>query len=239
MENLHTTEFDEQLKIPLPHLVNYPMMLPFIGSEWKNSKSKILLLGESHYLPGYELDKITGCNYREDWYSNNGDSMENWLWPYLNTRDVVKKADERKKGDSTATLSIYYNPKAAIKAHYPEYENEKFIFPFLSFYNYFQRPAFVEGQSIKNNKHDDEIAYHTLKVVTKLIQPEKIIFCSKKAWSAFSSQVTKTDKQSVFSNMVIDYTCHPGTVYWNKTVKLYGNRTGHQKFKDILKMEIA
>jgi hypothetical protein len=44
MEILHTTKYDDQLNLRLPHLRNYPQMMPFIGANCDKMKTKILLL---------------------------------------------------------------------------------------------------------------------------------------------------------------------------------------------------
>ena len=43
MEKLYTEEFDEQLKLMIPHLNNYPELLPHIGKNWENSPIKFLV----------------------------------------------------------------------------------------------------------------------------------------------------------------------------------------------------
>jgi hypothetical protein len=234
---LHTTYYDDSLQKSVNHYRNYPEMLPFVGSNWESSNYKILLLGESHYMLGDALSKAySERDYQNDWYNNNSNGLEAVYSDYINTRKVVDKADRRGQNKYEGALTIFYNPKAVIKNHFKDLEAEQHIFPFLSFYNYFQRPAFVSGQSIKNNKLDNEIAYNTLKEIAKVINPNKIIFCSKKAWESFNGQ-KKTNPQDVmtsFKNVIIDYTCHPGTSYWNKSCKSYGNRSGKQKFIDIL-----
>ena len=45
-----TTRYDEQLQT-LVHYQNYPEMLPFIGTNYDSHEKKLLIIGESHYLP--------------------------------------------------------------------------------------------------------------------------------------------------------------------------------------------
>lgn len=62
MTNFYTTEFDELFKSNISHLTNYPEMLPFVGLNWMQSK-KILLIGESHWLPYDEIKTYSGLDY--------------------------------------------------------------------------------------------------------------------------------------------------------------------------------
>ena len=211
MEILHTTKYDNQLKSRLAHLHNYPQMLPFIGANWEAREMKILLLGESHFIPGDELNDIQGGNHLQDWYNCDSDSFYEELANYINTRREVNRADKKKEFGHVKSLQIHYALKEAIKKEFPDLKDLEHIFPNLSYYNYFQRPAFIEGDSIINHLIDDQIAYATLKEVVDIIQPNKIIFCSKKAWISYSRQIKSEDKSSVFNNMLIDYVPHPAT----------------------------
>lgn len=41
MEKLHTEEFDDQLKLMIPHLNNYPELLPLLGRNGMNIKQRL------------------------------------------------------------------------------------------------------------------------------------------------------------------------------------------------------
>jgi hypothetical protein len=235
MEILHTTKYDDLLKLRLRHLSNYPQMIPFIGANWDDMKMKILLIGESHFIPGEELNDIAGSTHLHDWYNSNSETFYEELANYLNTRREVNRADKKKEFGHVSSLQIHYSLKEAVKNELVELKDMDYIFPFLSYYNYFQRPAFIEGASILNNLQDDQIAYFTLKAIVDIIHPSKIIFCSKKAWNAYSGQLKSEDKSSVFKNILIDYVPHPATAHWNMARKSYGNLSGFEKFINILR----
>ena len=60
-----STDFDEELKgIDIYH--RYPILLPFVGNEYTDTKKKIFFIGESHYLPGNYNNKIS-----TEWYDKN------------------------------------------------------------------------------------------------------------------------------------------------------------------------
>src|SRR5688500_8651640 len=107
METLFTTAYDEQLNESLPHLKNYPQLIPFIGSQWYQSNEKILFIGESHYIPGYELED----GHSKNWYKYTSDSFYKQLADYIHTRRVVYRADNRTKEGFDKPLSIFYEIK--------------------------------------------------------------------------------------------------------------------------------
>lgn len=237
MEPLFTKMYDEMLKKELKHFQNYPQMLPFIGSKWEESPQKILLLGESHFIVGEELKKAhPDRTHLTDWYNNDSGGLHEYYTNYINTRKVVEIAENIGGQKQKKSLLIYYNLKKELKNHFPQLNNEQLIFPFFSFYNYFQRPAFSEKISIDNKPVDDEVAYHTLKTISYLIKPHKIIFTSKKAAASFYHHRKLDNSTQVFNNIVIDHTTHPSCSWWNKPSKPLGGRTGKQKFIDILSL---
>jgi hypothetical protein len=232
MEN-YTIEYDEKLQEGLKHLQNYPQMLPFIGKFWKDSKTRILILGESHYIPGEELDEA----HLQDWYENNSDNFYKELADYIDTRRVVNRADNKKiKFDKP--LTMYYNIIKECKENIPALLNEEHIFPFFSYYNYFQRPAFIQTESIINAKIDDEIAYKTLKLITSLIKPKQIIIASRKAMKSFNQQQNIDSEKLFFENFTIDSVPHASSAWWNRKSKSYGNQTGRGKFISLISNDL-
>ena len=236
MKTFQTT-YDRQLLNDLAHLKNYPQLLPYIGSKWGESK-KILFLAESHYLPGNEIKSSgTEINFQKNWYSLNENSFPkslDYLKNYINTRSVIEKADDKSNAGFHKPLSIYYNIKNEIRINLKGLEKENLIFPFFSIYNYFQKPSFIETDSIKNTAQDDEIAFDTLKKVYKIINPELIVFVTKKGYEAFKKQ-QKIKSDNTFNNVIIKRTPHAGSAWWNKKAKAYNNKTGREYFIEIIK----
>ena len=233
---LFTLKYDAEILSRINHFQNYPEMLPFIGSKWDISTIKILILGESHYIDKERL----GDNFLKDWYNQNSDLLKekyqtkNYLTNYIFTRAVIHKADKVKELGFANPLTIYYNIKNEIKNSILELSDKKYIFPYLSYYNYFQRPAFKQGDSIINDEKDDIVAYNTLVEMVKIIEPQKIIFVSKKAYCAFLFNKRKTSNVNIFDNKVYSLP-HPATRWWNTKSAPYGNMKGREKFVEILK----
>lgn len=232
MIDIQTKEFDETLKSVISHFQNYPEMLPFIGSRWSQSK-KVLLIGESHYLPYGEIKIATGRNYYEDWYTLNSSGLEANYQNYFTTRNNIFQVEEKRHAKP---LAFYFNLKGAIQ------EVEYFrmmpsVFDHFAFYNYFQRPANVqevdnENRSIEPTSVDKEMAFETLLKIKDVIRPASIIFVSKKSFHAFEEVC---NHRNLSLDLKIDFVPHAGRPWWNRESEVYGNRTGKQKFIDLLR----
>ena len=244
MEPLYTTKYDNDLQSQLPHLQNYPELLPFIGNKWNESKLKILLIAESHYIATKDIQK----EQLENWYDYSSADFKKYesdpfqLHNYINTRLNVTRAETEKY---SSPYVHYYNMKNAIRDNIPEFKNiDELVYPYFAYYNYFQRPAYTEGASIINKPIDDEKAYNTFKVIIDTIQPNKIIFTSNKSFNTYQNSRNKLGEQSLFSDKIYSVP-HPGSAWWNRRSKKYGkdiktnqNKTGKKLFIDIITSKI-
>jgi hypothetical protein len=242
MENLHTEIYDEQFKKNVPHFNNYPELLPFIGENWNESPLKFLIIAESHYI---DKDALKETHY-SNWYeetSNNFNKLEinlNYYRNYINTRYNVNNAFIEFKKPYTH----YYNIRSAIRDSITFFEKKEYVLDYLAYYNYFQRPAFVQGETIDNNDVDNEKAYKTLNSLLEIINPNKVIFISKKSFDAYNqSRIMNNDP--VLDIIKNNFTPHAGSAWWNKKSVNYGkhigsneNRTGRERFIDIITNKI-
>jgi len=234
METLFTTEFDQDLKDSIPHLANYPEMLPFIGKDWHTSK-RILLLGESHYLPFDAVQKITGLDFSKNWYLGNSKDLGSHYSNNLRTRSNV---DLIENGYREKALAIYSNIRNVL-SQLPEVNCSEGVFNKFSFYNYFQKPANDDRAKDKNrsilpDSEDKNKAFETLIQVIKIIKPTTIIFVSKKSFDAFK-QVEFIKKESILNDITVDFVPHASRQWWYTKSRSYGNRTGREKFTDLIK----
>ena len=230
-------QFDNEL-LKIDHYKIHPEMLPYIGVNY--SQTEILLVGESHYLGDNEPTKDESskyqkilCNaqkkkeicekwYQEEWNNIIDDDIETIKNSanYYYTRRVI--IDTFIDGKVIGSGQIFYNPLKAIWGETTSKENiNKF-----SFMNYFQRPEFNGGDTIKNEEKDNEVASKTLFAVIGIIKPKMVIFLSSKAYKAFKrTQLFK----SVDEKIIIDYVSHPGCLWWNRDEGKYGKN----KFKAL------
>jgi hypothetical protein len=244
MENLFTSDFDNQFKSRIPHLENYPEMLPFVGRKW-NESSKILLIGESHFMPFDEL-KLSNITFDffNDWYNGKSIDLNENYRNYIRTKrniETVEGNEKRKR-----TLNIYYNLKSALK-EIGTFENERIIFDKFAFYNYFQKPAYAkeevnENRSITPTTQDNIVAYRTFTEIVGILNVKTVIFISRKSYNSFVVQRQQgANSTEIFSNIRIDFVPHAGRPWWNKASRQYAltgeniKRTGKEKFIAIVK----
>ncbi|GHA68671.1 hypothetical protein [Pontibacter akesuensis] len=234
METILSTQYDQDFKSTIPHIANYPELLPFVGKNWETSK-RILFLGESHYLPYDKLKAYSSFDYFQNWYEGNSFGLGDIYRKYIYTRNNVFIAEN---GTHEKPLSIYFNLKTAL-LELPEVSINQEVFSNFSFYNYYQKPAYIKGEkhenrSIQPDLIDDKVAYETLLRVTALTNPKVIIFVSRKAYKSFM-QMYSTRNESILKNIKIDSVPHAGRQWWYKKSRSYGDRTGKQKFLDLIK----
>ncbi len=243
METQYTTKFDTALQQQIPHLHNYPEMLPFIGSKWNESSIKTLIIAESHYA---DTECYTEAHFN-DWYSTSSKDFKfkgNYWTDYINTRIVVNIAENTKEFGFRKPLLLYYNIIKEVRKHLPQIQDEQHVFPHFAFYNYFQRPASTQTASIINEltPKDKDVAYQTIKSLIQIISPEKIIFASRLSYHTFMHSRHNDKDNLLFEKIKIENIPHPGSAWWNKKSKNYGKdetlnryRTGKEKFIQIIK----
>jgi hypothetical protein len=213
----YTQYYDNDLLGSFEHLRNHPQMLPFIGTKWENSAHKILLVAESHYLPK-EYNNQFGLSV---WYNAKSQSFEDSrLIGNTDTRANVEGIDESWGHSIHKNVVRSFNNVFGYTSPMESYSQ-------VAFYNYYQRPAEVNGDSIKNNQEDDKLAYDFHLYLKGLIQPSWVMFLSKKSFLRFRKFGGSIDKVSVVP--------HPTSKWWNRKSKAHSDRTGKEKFEQIIK----
>ena len=214
----HTKEFDKDLKT-IDHYFRFPAMKPYIGENYgKNGHSKILLIGESNYLP----KKSMVHKNAEQWYQADQSRLTNDEINWIHCRQLLE-CNWKSNGHM-----IYRELESNLKKYFKT-NNDLRAMTNVAYINGFQRPSPETGESIKKflNKIDYKISSDVLSKVIEIISPDVVIFVSKLTWDRLRWRL-KIDKE-----IKIDFTCHPGTGgrYWHN--KNYKN--GKKKFNKILK----
>ncbi|MDX5442296.1 MAG: hypothetical protein LPJ89_00760 [Hymenobacteraceae bacterium] len=236
MNTLLNTDYDSEFQDRIFHFVNFPELLPFVGKNWDTSK-RILLIGESHYLKYNELHNITGIDYFDNWYKCNSANFEENFKKNIRTRTNVILVEQ---GNKEKPLSIYRNLRnTLLELDLPGINNANGVFDKFSYYNYFQKPAYDFGvnkpnRSIEATVEDKTFAFETLLNIVEIIKPATIIFVSKKSFNAFN-QLASINKPLLLNETKVDFVPHAGRQWWNKVSKNYQNRTGKNKFKDLVR----
>jgi len=190
----------------------YPCMKPWVGSSYSSPMHKrLLVLGESHYLPKGSTVHLNA----EDWYENHQEALSKEEVKWLSTSGIIlsnKDGNFPKKAHG-----IYKNTCFEINSCSFNYTLSSQAIEHFSYYNFFQRPAEVAGNSIKVKGIDKEVAISVLESVIKKLEPELIIFASSLA-GRFGKDVASR------RGIPFVVTPHPTCAWWNRTAKKYNGR---------------
>ena len=223
---------DDILLSKLEHLKNHNCYLPHIGENFHTAETKIFVIAESHYLPKIYDNKISV----DDWYNKTENFENNFKINkyegigWINTRNVVK--EYLKSNDSKGGLSLFYNLE---KAYSTVFASSR-LFNDCIFFNYFQRPSEISGDSIKISKIDSKIALENLLVQIEVFKPNKIIFVSSKSYNDF---LKNCSRQLLESLPFITSVPHASaSSWWNRKSAKFGLNnalaTGKEKFIRII-----
>jgi len=210
---------------------SFPQMLPWIGKEYYNKNHrKLILIGESHYLPKNVdpelLDPKTWYDENHSEFYGEGDEEEE----YTNTRKIVGSG----KWPSRAH-SIYRESEKVLRNVAHERNINLVCSNYLelvSYYNFFLRPA-SKGLSIKSSlkNKDEKIAIDTFKELIGILKPDYVFFLSRLAFVTYSKFASTFDH-----SIKVDYSSHPCCSWWNRKHLIYNGEiiTGKEKFKRFI-----
>jgi hypothetical protein len=220
-----TEEFNEQL-LTIPHYRTHQHMLPFIGKYWGKFK-KLLVIGESHYLPPDADEKTI-----TDWYNLSTKDLDEEDVDYTNTSALIDNTWYESKGHTIFRNIDYAIIDSGFKPNYGEYDNS---FSYISYMNFFQRPAQKTGDSINVNDTDIKIANETLKNLVLCIKPDYLFIVSGKSWD----HLDKTTFKYLIDQNVLGHSCHPTSANWNTPSMKYSTDnktplTGKQNFIEFI-----
>lgn len=206
----------------------FPQMLPWIGEKYgSNFCKKLLLIGESHYLPNDADEDLYNSDvwYNEehtDYYGEDSD-----VFAYTNTREIINAGSWASKAHS-----IYREPNKLIgkllKSKFPDIESGNFL-SHIAYYNYFLRPART-GKSLRQiiNSTDEKIAADSFTELRGIIKPDAVFFLSKFAFENFRKN------SPIKIEIPIDYAPHPASSWWNRVSSNSNGLTGKEKFEKFL-----
>lgn len=206
-----TTKYDQQLLLfEAFKLRNF--LLPHIGNKMSDPDG-ILFIMESHYIdPSFFEHQYDKINLKKSepnlFYNIHQDNLTFAFKAYLNTRQIVHDS-----GSSERILakgkSVYRKVSAVVKeALQLPNNNSNSSLDYVAIYNYFQRPSYKPGASIKLCKKDEEVAYETLMHVVNTIGISKIIFTSAKAYDSFI-KIDNANENIIQANRKIFRGTHP------------------------------
>ena len=213
------TSFDDKLE-RIDHYKIHREMLPFIGTQY--NQTKILLVGESHYIKSYcELNDSIKKYYDIDWYLQPvpADFPDSW---WFNTRTVVHNFLTKNRSRSH---SMFRNPSNVMQEVWDLCDMcDSYAFDTCAYMNYFQRPASNEGETMDNTDQDNNVSLKTFNCVINAIGAKTVIFLSKTAYKQYVSSIRLSNNST---SVCFEYVNHPTCPHWY-------NERGKDKFTRIL-----
>ncbi len=199
--------------------------LPFIGEKYTDSR--LLLIGESHYVPKDSVQYVD----RDDFYDISYDDLKDADYKsWINTRSVFEyrvydKQDFKLFFSNTATeIARVINHSDNLS-----YEQKVDAMHQYAFMNYYKRPSYEKGKTIRQiTDADQKYAYEVSKYIIEVLKPQLIIFLSKKSYYAF----LEADKDGIASKYNIKCVSHPSCYWWNK--KRNDGKCGRDDFYEYL-----
>jgi hypothetical protein len=220
-----TSKFTDRF-LEIEHYQMHSQMQPFVG-EMYEEYGKLLIIGESHYLRKDADNFII-----ENWYKTKCTALLDLDADYTSTRNIVESQGTNQYYKCKAHY-IYKNIELAVLESGFNPTDTSNMFRYMSFMNFFQRPAKTTGDSIIPNSNDIEYANYVVKKVINIIEPKYIFFTSSKAWASF--------EQSIIESVIVGHSCHPTCQWWNRKNWKYSNPyndgqvTGKESFIKFLK----
>jgi hypothetical protein len=206
------------------HLLLHREMLPFVGQDF--DKHKILIISESHFVP-----KGINKQLDDNWYKNNNeDFLKKTLEKNTFSRDVIALVSSGKGH------VIFQNLQNGLKT-----ANNDLKLSHVAWYNFYQKPASF-GKSIKPTPLDKDVAISVFETILDTLKPKLVIFVSAlsfnelKKFRKWNSEINGHKYKSY--NIPMAIVPHPSSIWWNAKSKVHQNRTGKEKFVDIIQSHL-
>lgn len=216
------TTFDSHLQASIPLYNQFPQLLPLIGEQFGQYGKRLLLIGESHYLPTWDETGKEITIHHEDvtWYGANESLLDTTQKKWLNTRENAGSGNKQKY--KSRAYSIYRNIERAICESGFKPADTTNMFNYVAYANYFLRPART-GVSLEVTGRDSEVSYDMLSNLVRILNLDHLYFSSKLAWKSF--MYMNGDKDHLGAAQVRVFP-HPGSAWWNRKSSSYPGING-------------
>ncbi len=242
----YTGEFESRFQ-EVYHYRKFPQMMPWVGSQFGKAHNKILIIGESHYLPKGSTIQREPKKWYESSISDlgiNPIANESEI-DYTETAEIVSHGMNNWNNGGHRFFRYIHTAMRDSGITLNSGLNDN-LFRYFAFYNFFQRPAEESGGSLKNTKLDDKIAYEVFEKNVEILNPDAVFVVSKKAWDSLmqwywrSSEykninrfIIKTNEKNLLSGYAPHTACYR---FWYKPYPRYENSfSGKEGFMDFIK----
>lgn len=201
--------YDAQLR-EIPHYRHYPEMMAFVGERYGADCERLLVIGESHYLPVKSTIHIDDNR----WYEASTHDLTEVEQGWINTRGILVNGKEQGKWKSRAFIIYRRIEDVLVDAGLARSEPTENMFRCIAYMNCFQRPA-KQGGSMRYQATDRDIleSGNTIKAVVDIIKPKLTCFASTCAWEVVGCRLN-------LKGIEVGHTCHPSCAWWNRASKL-------------------
>lgn len=213
-----TLGYDDQLRM-IGHYMRYPEMMVAVGMGYATAQTRILVLGESHYL-----DRNEASNHPDIWYERQ-DEVRIHSLANINTRGIFDNAINGRK--ARKSKAIFHSLASALNACGMTAPGVRGSLRSIAYMNYFQRPAELAGASLKVHPRDVTEAECVVSEVADVLQPQLIVFASRLAWR--HAKTGLADQLLSAGIQILDVP-HPATSWWNRPSHPMKGMTGRQRF---------
>ncbi len=215
-----STAYDRQLA-GIGHYQLYPELYPWIGREFHLQPTRILVLGESHYLDprsAYHHDAAA-------WYAGlDIQAKDDRHW--IKTRTIIANGIKNRWKEKSKL--IYRNIEGALHSAGVSVVEEASPFQGMAFMNYFQRPAQVSGASIRVTELDRKHSAAILNSVVDILAPQILIFCSVLAGK--EARAAGVLNPLAHRHIRFAVTPHPASRWWHTPMRKYQGKSGKEMF---------
>jgi hypothetical protein len=205
----------------IPFYQKYPYMKPFVGDRYESeSHNKLLIVGESHYLPASSTVHLNIDN----WYEGNLNLTE------LETKCCNTRLSRLNKFGKCFEYPIEKDLSTHFKADFND----------VASLNYFLRPS-NQGRSFKQicNIKDRINSAKNFNQIVQILKPDLIVFASRfvydcVAWKDDYRLACNEKFEDVAKRMNVKsiWTKHPSRGGWHKPV--IGGKKSNQIFVEFL-----
>ena len=186
----------------------FPDFVPYIA-KWYGDSKKILLIWESYYASYKDSTEIVKSP--EKWYFDAPQESIDKL------KEFVKEKTEEHRRHWNFASKIHPDGRDRKSRTFTNVANvfKEFIpkgkdpFSYCAGYNFYLRPA-KGAKSINDKGIDKQIAVETLKSVINTLEPQYVIFFSKKSYEAFKCH------KNEFQSVTFKPFSHPACPWWNR-----------------------
>lgn len=166
-----------------------------VGSQYGKGHKKILIIGESHYLPEGSIIQKT----HESWYNSSIDDLgidsieEQSEMVWTETAGIISSGMKNWNNGGHRIYRYLHSAMEKAGIDLPQGPNDN-LFRYMAFYNFFQRPAEESGDSLIRTDLDDKVAYEVFESLVEILNPDAIFVVSKKVWDALMNKYWETSK---------------------------------------------